>query len=55
MRPTSRFLHTSLPPPSAPLHIGGLLNPSPIPLNQGPTKELPHPNQLRPLYFVSDR
>lgn len=31
------------------------MNPSPIPLGQGPGREAPHGEVLRPLYFVSSR
>ena len=55
LRPTSKFLHTSLPTSAPPIFETTLLAPSPIPLNQGPSREPPNPNQLKPLYFVGDR
>ncbi|RXK41126.1 hypothetical protein M231_01529 [Tremella mesenterica] len=50
--PTSKFLFTSLPTPSEPLFQGNLLDPSPIPLASGPSRQPPSPAQLKPLYFL---
>lgn len=53
LKPTMRFLHTSLPSTSPFIHDGNLLNPAPIPLATGPRRELPHPKAAQPLYYVS--
>ena len=53
MKPTSRFLYTSLPSNAPFIHEGNLLNPAPIPLATGPRREPPHPKAAQPLYFVS--
>ncbi|WVN85913.1 uncharacterized protein L203_101066 [Cryptococcus depauperatus CBS 7841] len=52
LKPTSKFLHTALPLPHTPVYQGNLLNPSPIPLSQGPTVERPSKNDLPPLYYL---
>ncbi|CAD6577548.1 MAG: hypothetical protein TREMPRED_001976 [Tremellales sp. Tagirdzhanova-0007] len=52
IRPTSKFMHTALPPIAPPIFETSLLDPSPIPLNQGPSREPPNPNQIKPLYFL---
>jgi hypothetical protein len=53
LKPTSRFLYTSLPSNAPFIHEGNLLNPAPIPLATGPRREPPHPKAAQPLYFVS--
>ena len=50
LKPTARFLHTTSAT-STLVYPDDLVNPSPIPLNRGPTKEA---IDRRPLYFVSD-
>jgi hypothetical protein len=52
LKPTSRFLYTSLPSNAPFIHEGNLLNPAPIPLATGPRREPPHPKAAQPLYFV---
>lgn len=52
LKPISHFLHTSKPAQTPSMFEGGLLEPSPIPLSRGPTKEAPPTDLLRPLYFV---
>lgn len=54
LRPTSRFLYTTMPLEwEDPLYEGNLLNPSPIPLNHGPSKKPPPIGEPKPLYYVS--
>lgn len=53
LKPTSRFLHTTLPSNAPFIHDGNLLNPAPIPLATGPRREAFHPKAAQPLYFVS--
>jgi hypothetical protein len=52
LKPTSRFLYTSLPSNAPFIHEGNLLNPAPIPLATGPRREPPHPKAAQPLYFA---
>lgn len=52
LEPISHFLHTSAQAPGALMFDGGLLDVSPIPLNNGPRMEKPTGEILRPLYFV---
>lgn len=53
LRPTAHFLHTSLPLPHPPAFETNLLNPAPIPISTGPTRDPPVKSDLPPLYFVS--
>lgn len=55
LKPTAHFLHTSLPLPHPPAFETNLLNPAPIPISTGPTRDPPVKSDLPPLYFVSFR
>ncbi|WVF72805.1 hypothetical protein IAT40_007623 [Kwoniella sp. CBS 6097] len=52
LKPTSKFLYTSLPAPVPPIFESHLLHPSPIPLVRGPGREPPHGKELPPLYYL---
>ncbi|OCF37941.1 hypothetical protein I316_00165 [Kwoniella heveanensis BCC8398] len=52
LKPTSKFLYTSLPAPVPPIFDSHLLHPSPIPLVKGPGREPPHGKELPPLYYL---
>ncbi|WVR00011.1 hypothetical protein IAU59_007153 [Kwoniella sp. CBS 9459] len=52
LKPTSKFLYTSLPAPVPPIFESHLLHPSPIPLVKGPGREPPHGKELPPLYYL---
>lgn len=52
LRPTAHFLHTSLPLPHPPAFETNLLNPAPIPISTGPTRDPPVKSDLPPLYFL---
>ncbi|KAE8542565.1 hypothetical protein D1P53_001345 [Cryptococcus gattii VGV] len=51
LKPTAHFLHTALPLPHPPAFETNLLNPAPIPLSAGPTRDPPVKSDLPPLYF----
>lgn len=53
LKPTAHFLHTALPLPHPPAFETNLLNPAPIPISTGPTRDPPVKSDLPPLYFVS--
>lgn len=55
LKPTAHFLHTALPLPHPPAFETNLLNPAPIPISTGPTRDPPVKSDLPPLYFVSFR
>ncbi|WWC90705.1 uncharacterized protein L201_005642 [Kwoniella dendrophila CBS 6074] len=52
LKPTSKYLYTSLPPIEPLIFETNLLNPSPIPLTKGPSREPPHGKELAPLYYL---
>ncbi|OXB36773.1 hypothetical protein J007_03461 [Cryptococcus neoformans] len=52
LKPTAHFLHTSLPLPHPPTFETNLLNPAPIPISTGPTRDPPVKSDLPPLYFL---
>ncbi|KAK8854785.1 hypothetical protein IAR55_003524 [Kwoniella newhampshirensis] len=52
LRPVSKFLHTSAPPPAPLIFEANLLNPSPIPLAKGPSRDIAASRALPPLYFL---
>ncbi|WWC71560.1 uncharacterized protein I206_105518 [Kwoniella pini CBS 10737] len=52
LKPTSKFLYTSLPPDEPLIFETNLINPSPIPLSKGPSREPPHGKELAPLYYL---
>ncbi|XAO25683.1 hypothetical protein I312_104511 [Cryptococcus bacillisporus CA1280] len=52
LKPTAHFLHTALPLPHPPAFETNLLNPAPIPLSAGPTRDPPVKSDLPPLYFL---
>ncbi|WWC63303.1 uncharacterized protein I303_105903 [Kwoniella dejecticola CBS 10117] len=52
LKPTSKFLYTSLPPDEPLIFETHLVNPSPIPLSKGPSREPPHGKELAPLYYL---
>ncbi|WWD02588.1 hypothetical protein V865_000628 [Kwoniella europaea PYCC6329] len=52
LKPTSKFLYTSLPPDEPLIFETNLLNPSPIPFIKGPSREPPHGKELAPLYYL---
>ncbi|WWD19069.1 hypothetical protein CI109_103527 [Kwoniella shandongensis] len=52
LRPVSKFLHTSKPPPAPLIFEASLLNPSPIPLAKGPSRDFAASHSRPPLYFL---